>query len=327
MKWFRFARLLVLLSSIAIIAILTTRCGGGANSSGSGTNSSPSRALTTDGTSLSFGSVAVGSSKPMTFTLTNTGTASVTVSQLTVTGSAFTVALSLPITLSTGQNTTITVTFSPQSSGTATGRLAIVSDAPTAPTISLSGTGVVPSLTVMPAVFSFGDVYVGTAQVLGGTLTASGANITVSSGSATGTPYSLTAVQFPVTIPDGQSVAFNILFAPLTAGAAQGTVSFVHNAPNSPAVATLSGNAIPAPAHTALLTWDPSPSAVAGYYVYRSTQAGGPYTLLNSSLLAVPSCTDNTAVAGVTYYYVVTALDSKSVESVTSNEVVAAIPR
>jgi fibronectin type 3 domain-containing protein len=73
------------------------------------------------------------------------------------------------------------------------------------------------------------------------------------------------------------------------------------------------------------LQWDASTSPVIGYNVYRSSNSGGAYTKLNSTLLGGTSYTDNTVGAGQTYYYVVRSVDSTNMESVPSNEAVAAI--
>jgi len=86
--------------------------------------------------------------------------------------------------------------------------------------------------------------------------------------------------------------------------------------PNPPAVSTT---------RSATLNWDASTSAVVGYNVYRATQAGGPYTKLNSSLIEPTSYTDSTVQADQTYFYVVAAVDANGVESVPSNEVQFAV--
>jgi fibronectin type 3 domain-containing protein len=65
---------------------------------------------------------------------------------------------------------------------------------------------------------------------------------------------------------------------------------------------------------------------VVGYNIYRGTTPGGPYTKLNSSVVPGITDTDSTVQSGLTYFYVVTAVDSSNVESVYSNEVPAAIP-
>lgn len=56
------------------------------------------------------------------------------------------------------------------------------------------------------------------------------------------------------------------------------------------------------------------------YNVYRSTSAGGPYSLINGSLLANSEYFDTDVSNGESYYYVVTALDSTGNESGNSEE-------
>ena len=78
--------------------------------------------------------------------------------------------------------------------------------------------------------------------------------------------------------------------------------------------------------HNVTLTWDASSSpGVSGYYVYRGSTSGGPYTKL-SSLLSGTSYVDGTVAAGQTYYYATTAADASADESAYSNQVQAAIP-
>jgi hypothetical protein len=79
--------------------------------------------------------------------------------------------------------------------------------------------------------------------------------------------------------------------------------------------------------HTVTLSWSASTSSgVVGHNVYRGTTAGGPYTKLNSSLVATTNYTDNTVQNGVTYFYVVTAVNSSSAESGFSNMATAVVP-
>jgi fibronectin type 3 domain-containing protein len=60
--------------------------------------------------------------------------------------------------------------------------------------------------------------------------------------------------------------------------------------------------------------------------VYRATISGGPYTLLNSSLVPTTQYNDANVQSGQTYYYVVTAVDSSNRESSYSNQSSATIP-
>lgn len=75
------------------------------------------------------------------------------------------------------------------------------------------------------------------------------------------------------------------------------------------------------------LFWDASPTAtVIGYNAYRSEQDGGPYGRLNAAVIPSLGYADDTVERGKTYFYVVTAVDSDSRESVFSNQAVAVIP-
>jgi fibronectin type 3 domain-containing protein len=65
---------------------------------------------------------------------------------------------------------------------------------------------------------------------------------------------------------------------------------------------------------------------VIGYNAYSSTNAVGPYTKLTSAPVVATSDTDTTVQAGLTYYFVVTSVDSNNVESVHSAQVSATIP-
>jgi hypothetical protein len=72
-----------------------------------------------------------------------------------------------------------------------------------------------------------------------------------------------------------------------------------------------------------LLDWaDNHESDLAGYHVYRSETLGDNYALIEG-LQPDSNFTDTEAVSGTTYYYVVTAVDTSSNESVNSNEISA----
>lgn len=78
--------------------------------------------------------------------------------------------------------------------------------------------------------------------------------------------------------------------------------------------------------HSVVLTWTPSTSSgVTGYKVSRATTSNGPYTLL-STLGLVSSYMDNAVQSGLTYYYVVTAVDNSNNTSPNSNQAQAVIP-
>jgi hypothetical protein len=77
---------------------------------------------------------------------------------------------------------------------------------------------------------------------------------------------------------------------------------------------------------TVSLDWsNNSEGDLAGYNIYRSTTFGGSYTKLNTSLLSDSNYIDNTVSNDTIYYYVATAKDTSSEESVYSSQV-SAIP-
>jgi hypothetical protein len=77
-------------------------------------------------------------------------------------------------------------------------------------------------------------------------------------------------------------------------------------------------------AHSVLLNWGASTTPNVTYRVYRSNTSGGPYTLLSSPGTAT-TYTDNAVQSGLSYFYVVTAVNSGG-ESGYSNQAQAAIP-
>jgi hypothetical protein len=82
----------------------------------------------------------------------------------------------------------------------------------------------------------------------------------------------------------------------------------------------------PPTTHSATLSWTASTSTVSGYNVYRGSVSGGPYTLVNTSLVTLLTFTDSAVQSGQTYFYVTTAVDGSGNESLYSNETTAAIP-
>jgi hypothetical protein len=77
--------------------------------------------------------------------------------------------------------------------------------------------------------------------------------------------------------------------------------------------------------HSVNLNWVASTTPSVSYKVYRGTISGGPYTFLSSAGTTI-SFTDTNVQSGITYYYVVTALDSSNNESVYSNQAQGVIP-
>jgi len=74
------------------------------------------------------------------------------------------------------------------------------------------------------------------------------------------------------------------------------------------------------------LDWaDNTESDLSGYNVYRSTTQGSGYAKINSTVVSTSNYVDSTVTNGITYYYVVTAVDTGSNESTYSNQVSATL--
>jgi hypothetical protein len=106
-------------------------------------NATANGTLSVTPATLNFGSVTVGTSKSLTASLAASG-ASVTVSSGTVSTSEFVLSgITFPVTIASGKTASFTLTFTPQSSGTASATASFVSDASNSPNSqSLTGTGV-----------------------------------------------------------------------------------------------------------------------------------------------------------------------------------------
>ena len=198
--------------------------------------------------SVSFGTVKVGNNQSQPATMTNSGGSSLQVTQVTATGTGFSVSgLSFPVTLASGQSQGFTVIFTPKSTGTVTGNLAIANTGST-PTVNVALSGGAQSagaLSPSPASLNFGSVQVGSNQALPQTLTNSGGStVTVTQVNPTGTGFSVSGLSLPFNLAAGQSQAFNVTFTPSAVGSSSGNLAIISNASNSPLNVTLSGNGL-----------------------------------------------------------------------------------
>jgi hypothetical protein len=282
--------------------------------------------------SVSFASVVTGNANSQTVQLKNSGTANLTVSQATVAGAGFSLSgLALPMTLTPGQSGNFNVQYTPQSTGSVSGAVSIISNAPNSPAaVALSATAVAASYTISvnPGSLSFGSVADGSSAAQGFTVTNTGnSNVAISGMTVAGTGYSIVSGAGVVTLSPNQSTSVSVQFAPAAAGSAAGSVHILSNATTSVSSVALSGTGVaPVVAHSVALNWGASSSTVAGYNVYRSTVSGSSYAKMNGSPLAGGSYADSNVQSGQTYYYVATAVDASGTESVYSNQVTAIVP-
>jgi hypothetical protein len=272
--------------------------------------------------SLSFGNVAVGSSATLSVVLTSVRQWKETLTALQTVGSSFSVSgPTLPVVLTTGQTATLNVTFTPQAIGLASGSVFVAG-----PNVNIpfSGIGTVGLLTVLPTSLNFGNIDIGSTGLQSFSVTAIGGSVTIFSASSSNSQFALSGGSFPVTINEGQSLGFNVIFSPTTSGNEASTLTLVSNASNQQATESLSGVGL-LQQYDVNLSWSPSMSSVVGYNVYRGILPGV-YSKINTSLDPNTAYSDNTVVSGLTYYYAATAVSSSGEESSYSTPIQVSIP-
>jgi hypothetical protein len=200
--------------------------------------------------SISFSNVQVGNNRSVSETLTNSSGSSVTITQAAPTGVGFSVSgLSLPVTLAAGQGATFNVVFTPQSAGNVSGNLVVSSNASN-PTLNipLSGSAIQPgTLTPNPSSINFGNVQVGNNKSVTETITnTGGADVNISQAKATGTGFSINGINPPLSLTAGQSITFNVVFAPPSAASDSGNLAITSDASNPTLNIPLSGIGTPA---------------------------------------------------------------------------------
>jgi Abnormal spindle-like microcephaly-assoc'd, ASPM-SPD-2-Hydin/Protein of unknown function (DUF1573) len=313
-----------------VIGNLTVASAQGANMVVAVTGNGVQPALSITPSTTSFGNVTVGSPASQTIQLQNTGTGTLSVSRLSVTGRGFSIgSLALPITLTSGQTSNFNVQFNPAAAGAVAGSVNISSNASNSTAaIPLSGTGVAATqaLTFSTTSIAFGNVDAGSTAVQSVILTNSGnSNVTISKITESGAGFGLTGAGTPITLNAGQIMSFNVIFNPNAAGSDVGTITVTSTAASSAKSIMLSGTGVQL-SHSVTLMWTASTSTVAGYNIYRTTVSGSGYVRINSGLIPGLTYTDTTVQPGITYYYVVTAVDASGNESTDSNQATAIIP-
>jgi N-acetylneuraminic acid mutarotase len=190
--------------------------------------------LTFSATSLNFGLLQIGLTSPsQTVTVTNVSNHSVNFASIASSGD-FSQSNSCPTTMTTGQNCTITVTFTPTAAGVRQGAVTLKDNCPGSPTqtISLTGTGEALALGFTPVSLDFGGVVVGSQSTLSATLTndgATGVNITAINISPANRTFTQTN-NCPTTLGVQQTCSFQIVFTPPDVFTYNATLSITNNA-------------------------------------------------------------------------------------------------
>lgn len=277
-----------------------------------------------------FPSTQVGASATYSFQLQNIGTRVLEITAVSSPGGPFSLgSFKLPANIQPGKSMSLPVTFAPPAVGNYLSDFTILSNSTNSmqgAQVIGSGTGGSAQLSVSPSTLNFGNVAVGSTASLGATLTASNGAVTISAAESSTSEFAVTGLTLPLTIPAGRSVNTTIKFTPNASGTASAQDQFVSNAANSPTREQLTGTGVAQASHSAALSWQAGATGIVGYNVYRGTASAGPYSQINSALVASNSYTDSTVVGGTTYYYVTTEINSAGQESGYSNVAKAQIP-
>jgi hypothetical protein len=191
-------------------------------------------------TSLTFAAEPVGtSSSPQSVTLKNTGTAALTISSLAASGD-FSQTHTCGRLLGVGASCTFSVTFKPTASGTRTGALSVSDNAvPSTQTVSLTGGGGGPVVSLSPTSLTFASQAVGSSgsSSQSVTLTNTGsATLAITDVSISG-DFSQTNT-CSSSVAAGASCNISVVFEPTASGTRTGTLTITDNA--SPITQTVS---------------------------------------------------------------------------------------
>jgi Right handed beta helix region/Transmembrane protein 131-like N-terminal/Abnormal spindle-like microcephaly-assoc'd, ASPM-SPD-2-Hydin len=200
-------------------------------------------AVSLSAASLTFsGQTIATTSAPQAVTLTNSGGGSLSISSIAA-SQPFAQTNNCPASLSGGASCTISVTFTPQSAGSANGAVTITDSASGSPhSVTLSGTGITPAaVSLSPTSLTFPATQVGTTsapQTI--TLTNTGGASLIISSLATSQPFAETT-NCPTSLAGGASCTISVSFTPQASGNANGGVTIIDNASGSPQTVSLSG--------------------------------------------------------------------------------------
>jgi hypothetical protein len=224
----------------------------------------PAPAVTLSPTSLTFPSTAIGSTAAtQTITVTNSGDSQLELGSINIGGTNSSEFTETATTCSTtggylngGASCTITISFSPISSGSRTGEVIVADNAvPSPQLVPVSGTGAgatASAVTLTPNPLVFGNTQVGIYNAATTTLTNGGSTpltgLAISIMGANASLYSIYPLtSCGTTLAAGASCTIVLHFDPSVAGNFPATLSVSDSATGSPQTAAISGIATLAP--------------------------------------------------------------------------------
>ncbi len=208
--------------------------------------------------SLTFTDQSIGStSAAQTIILSNAGTSALTIASIAITGANFSSSNNCAGSVAAGSSCTVSVTFTPTSSGNLTATMTVTdnagNNAGSTQTVALAGTGVaVATASVSPSTISFPNTLLGSSSSANvtvantGTGTLSISNILISTGNTADFSKTTTC---GATLAPSASCTVSVTFTPGAAGSGSSALYIADNSGNgSSQTVTLIGTGVtPAP--------------------------------------------------------------------------------
>ncbi|HLY40616.1 MAG TPA: choice-of-anchor D domain-containing protein [Terracidiphilus sp.] len=185
-----------------------------------------------------------------------------------------------------------------------------------------------PALTFSATAIAFGDVVVNSPATQSLTLKSTGTSpVTISAVTLAGSGFKVEGPTLPLTLDSQQSTTLNVEFDPTATGTVQGQLTISSSSSNDPVdVVTLTGTGV---SHRVELNWNApanSPVSIQGYHIYRNSNGGSTYQLINQTIDQNTTYVDGSVQSGQTYEYEVKAVDTNGMESPPSNTTSVTIP-
>ncbi len=208
--------------------------------------------------SLAFGAANVGAvSGPLSVVLTNAGSAALTIGSVAVSGassSQFSQTNNCPLSpaaIAPQANCTITVTFAPTVTGTASANLTITDGALSSPqTVALLGTGIASVVGLSPASLTFPSQVVSTTSAPQAVMVTNSGSEALALTSITASAGYAQTNNCGTSLAAGAACTINVTFTPTATGTVTGTVTLVDSAAGGSQTVSLSGIGAAAPTVT-----------------------------------------------------------------------------
>ncbi|HUS08772.1 MAG TPA: choice-of-anchor D domain-containing protein, partial [Bryobacteraceae bacterium] len=211
----------------------------------------PQPAVEVSPSSLQFGDVTVGQSRSLVVTFRNTGTGDLLIQSIVSGNAQFAAQLAgTALRIDPGAQQSVTIRYTPAVAGAAFASLAVTTNDPARPVLSIpvTGTGLTgvpagPVLEATPPSVDFGAVNIGfTTSRTVNIRNAGGMPLNISSITSSSPVFSPPAPNLPLTLAAGAQQTVLLRYTPTTPGAQSAMLTILSNDPNRPQMnVTLTG--------------------------------------------------------------------------------------